>query len=135
MKKEDVKTNFALLCDYAFFSDVSKLNLIGIFKKIVIPNPPAKHPQMFVVASFSVNNEGEGRNYEIIIKFLQKKGGSEIFNDLKFNLAPGREYENKKVDLGIIGRVNNIQFKDKGEYTIQISINGILIEEIPLTVE
>lgn len=40
---------FAIFCDYASMSIDGKLNLNGIFERIMTEKVPAMHPQMFVV--------------------------------------------------------------------------------------
>lgn len=41
---------YALFCDYASVSMDGKINLNGIFERILSEKTPATHPQMFVVS-------------------------------------------------------------------------------------
>jgi hypothetical protein len=45
---------FALFCDYASMSVDGKLNLMGIFERIMTEQTPAVHPQMFVVSKMLI---------------------------------------------------------------------------------
>lgn len=45
---------FALFCDYASLSVDGKLNLVGIFERIMSEKVPAMHPQMFVVSKIII---------------------------------------------------------------------------------
>lgn len=45
---------FSLFCDYASLSVDGKLNLVGIFERIMTEKVPAVHPQMFVVSKILI---------------------------------------------------------------------------------
>ncbi len=45
---------YALFCDYASLSVDGKLNLVGIFERIMSEQMPAVHPQMFVVSKILI---------------------------------------------------------------------------------
>ena len=47
---------FALFCDYASLSMDGKLNLVGIFERILSEKTPATHPQMYVVSKILIPN-------------------------------------------------------------------------------
>lgn len=45
---------YAVFCDYASVSMDGKLNLLGIFERIMSEKTPAVHPQMFVVSKILI---------------------------------------------------------------------------------
>lgn len=45
---------YAVFCDYASVSMDGKLNLLGIFERIISEKIPAIHPQMFVVSKILI---------------------------------------------------------------------------------
>ncbi len=45
---------YAVFCDYASLSVDGKLNLVGIFDRIMTAETPAVHPQMFVVTKMII---------------------------------------------------------------------------------
>lgn len=49
-----IPVEFALFCDYASLSVDGKLNLVGVFERIVTEKTPAIHPQMFVVSKMII---------------------------------------------------------------------------------
>ena len=52
-EKKKVRINpieFVMFCDYASVSMDGKLNLNGIFERIMTAETPTKHPQMYVVS-------------------------------------------------------------------------------------
>ena len=57
MKK--IESNFAFLCDQAFFCSNGKLNIIGVFKEIYSNRLPMIHPQMYVVSNTVIKGKGE----------------------------------------------------------------------------
>lgn len=125
---ENIKSNFAFLCDMAFFSEGGKLNIIGVFKNIFGHKLPIVHPQMYIVSSVSIKGDG---NYEEIIKIFRLKDNAEVVSPLKFNLAVkgGQEAE-----FGIIGQLANIKFEEAGQYEVQIFINEEMIKKVPFSI-
>lgn len=125
---ENIKSNFAFLCDLAFFSEGGKLNIIGVFKNIFGHKLPIFHPQMYIVSSMSIKGDG---NYEKIIKIIRLKDNVEIVSPLKFNLIVkgGQEAE-----FGILGQLTNVKFEEAGQYEIQIFVNSEMIKKIPLSI-
>ena len=45
---------YALFCDHASLSIDGKLNLVGIFERVLTAKIPAMHPQMFVVSKMLI---------------------------------------------------------------------------------
>ncbi len=45
---------YALFCDYASMSIDGKLNLVGIFERMLTKDIPAIHPQMYVVSKMLI---------------------------------------------------------------------------------
>lgn len=128
---ENIKLNFAVLCDYAFFSDSSKPNIIGIFQNIVAPNFPYKHPQMFIVTNVSFQAEGK---YKEVVRLISKKTGVDILPPLEFDLDVKKISGKDTTEVGIVGQINEISFPEQGEYCFRIEMNNELLSEIPLSV-
>jgi len=55
---ENVKLNFAHICDYASFSEGGKLNISGIFKNVNSAEFPITLSQMFIVVNILVDTAG-----------------------------------------------------------------------------
>ena len=125
---ENIKSNFAFLCDMAFFSEGGKLNIIGVFKNIFGHKLPIVHPQMYIVSSVSIKGDG---NYEEVVKIIKLKDNVEIVSPLKFNLAVKG---GQGAEFGIIGQLANIKFEEAGQYEIQIFINDEMIKKIPFSI-
>ncbi len=119
------KPNFVLLCDYAFFSEGGKLNIIGIFKEIFTKTLPLVHTEMFVVTNIFVDVEG---HYKETIRLVDENG-TNITKSLEFIFSP-----RKKTELGVVARFNNIKFKTAGNYKVQVYLNDEIAKEIPFTI-
>lgn len=126
-----MKLNFGFVCDYASFGVGGKLNILGIFKKINGLSLPIIHPQLFIVANILIDQEG---TYKEVIKLVRKEDDQEIITPLEFNLSAPKQPEGKKIELGVVGQINNIKFEKSGEYEFKIFVNDELIDSIPLNV-
>jgi len=125
---ENIKSNFAFLCDQAFFSEGGKLNVIGIFKNINGKNPPIVHPQMFIVSSVYLKGAGK---YEKEIKIIRMRDNFELVSPLKFYLVVEGDQE---AEFGVVGQLANVKFDEAGDYEVQILVNSKLINKIPFKV-
>ena len=124
---ENVKLNFAHICDYASISEGGKLNVSGIFKSINVVKFPAIHLQMFIVVNIIVDTAG---TYKETIKFIKESDGIEIIKPLEFNLVTNKGNS----ELGVFGQISNVKFNEEGIYKFKIYVNDNLIKEIPLVV-
>ena len=115
---ENVKLNFVILCDNAFVAkDSDTLNVIGIFDKIKVNKLPAIIPRFFVVTNV---NGDVGTHKQIII--LKNKETSEKIAELSGDLI----INTLKQKAQFIGKFFNILFSSKGEYVIEVFIDGEL---------
>jgi hypothetical protein len=124
---ENVKLNFAHICDYASFGEGGKLNILGIFKNINAAKFPVIHPQMFIVANILVDTAG---TYKEIIKLVREEDGIEIITPFEFNITANKA----NAELGVFGQINAVKFDKEGIYKFKIYVNDNLIKEISLIV-
>lgn len=126
---KNIKLNFGFVCDYAFFSEGQKLNIIGTFKNISVSSVPAKHSQMFIVTNASVDESGD---YEQVLKLVREEDGVEL-NNIKINLTVNKVGD-EPAELGFLGQLNDLVFEKEGKYSFKLFINGDLIGEVPLQI-
>ena len=124
---ENVKLNFAHICDYASFGDGGKLNVLGIFKSIFSNKLPIIHPQMFVVTNIIVDTAGI---YRERIELIREEDSKPIISPLEFNLSAGQS----GMELGALGQITQARFDKAGKYKFKITVNDLLIKEIFLSV-
>lgn len=124
---QGVVLNYAFVCDQAFFSEGRKLNIIGIFQNISGPTLPIIHPQLFIVANFTVDKQGE---YTVQVKLKKVGEKKSILNPLNLKLKA----EKDKSEVGLIGQLTNLKFEENGEYTVQLFINSELVKNLLINV-
>jgi hypothetical protein len=128
MPNENIKLNFAHICDLAFLSQNGKANIIGIFRTIYSPNFPVKHPKFSVITSFTVLNfVGKHKQTIKIIREEDKKEIGPIIN-VDF------EVKDEKQELNFLGDIIGIGFEKPGNYSIKIFFDENEIYSIPFDV-
>jgi len=129
---ENVKLNFAHVCDYAFNGEGGKPCIIGIFKNITVQNSEQPHPQMFIITNITIET---GKEYKQIIKLVKDdKPNEDIINPIILPFTIGKESGQNEVEFGFIGQINNTKFKESGKYLFKIYINDTFLKEIPIVV-
>lgn len=130
---ENVKLNFAHLCDMAFLSKEGKVNIIGIFKTIFSQNFPAIHPKFSVVISFLISKGSQG-NHGIKIRMVKKDENKSNMPDLNFNFEVSESAINQDGEMNFIFDAAGINFESPGEYEIIIILDDKEIKKIPFAV-
>jgi len=109
-----MKTTLKAICDSAFYTqDSKKLNIIGIFERIVLKDFPAVHPQLSAVFSFE-GEPGEGGEYYF-----------DITDSQGVKIADTSD-KSQKFLLGVNGRLNLIinlsfiKFSHSGVYKFNL---------------
>lgn len=128
MINENIKINYAHICDVAFLSQGGKANVIGIFKNIFSKDFPASHPKFSIIVSILVIKM-RGVHTEAIKIFRssdQKIIGPEI--KVEFNV------QNDSQELNFIGDIVNTVFEKPDEYGIKIFFDGEEVYSIPFQV-
>jgi hypothetical protein len=125
----DVK--LGLICDYANISQDGKLNVMGIFSRILAPQFPVTHPIMHLVIIFAANSPEKGRNKELQLQLLDEDGNSlmNISGNFQIPNQPG-----PTIEMQQIFALQMLQFKNEGNYAFHILINGETKATIPLQV-
>ena len=116
---ENIKLNFVHVCENAFLSNDGKLNIIGIFNKIITPEFPFVHPKFFIVTSISGAPAKYMENIEII-----SNDNDKILNIQK-EISINKEGESANFIAQFIG----VPFAEEGTYEIKVSINGDVVKK------
>ncbi len=124
---ENVNLNYIHVCDTAFFSEMGKLNIIGIFKKIFAKKCPATHPIFSVVASFFITGL-EGNIKKKIALF--DEGNNQIGDCVEFNL----DISKKQDEINSVSTFANMTFPKFGKYNIKVFLNDNLVAACPIEV-
>lgn len=127
-----MRISLALLADYANVSREGKLNIMGVFDNISATSVPTVHAQMQLVLTVegSAIDAGKEHPLEIELQAPTKETVFKINGALNFGRVPtgGAVKANSTIQL------NNLIFQQYGRYCFRISINGMMLTEIPFTV-
>ncbi len=126
----DVK--LGMIADYANVSQDGKLNVMGIFSRILAPTFPASHPLLHLILVFSARAGEKGLDKEVRIRLLDGDGKSlmELNGHFPVPDAPG-----PMVELQQIFAIQMLQFPASGDYAFHILVNGETKATLPLAVE
>jgi hypothetical protein len=113
-EKATLKSEFILLCDYAFIGDGGKLCVIGKFETIFVRDLPSAHPEMFIVAHFS----GEPNStHDLRLSIIDPSGKEMIPSD-----APNFKIQLSGYGTGnFIHRLFNFPINNAGDYSVSFS--------------
>lgn len=117
-KKEttNLKSEFILLCDYAFIGEGGKLCIIGKFETVFVRDLPSNHPEMFIVAHFS----GEPNSiHDMKLSITDPKGEEMIGED-----APTFKIQLSGYGTGnFMHRLFNFPINMVGDYVVSFITN------------
>jgi len=123
--------SFAVFADGANLSQEGKLNVLGVFDALAVGGFPAVHPRTHFVVRLkgTVDDAGAHR-----LTFAWVAPNDEVLwsSDGELNVAagPNPAFE---MDLPIIA-VIDLPLNQAGLYTMQVSLDGILVSEVRLHV-
>lgn len=128
-----LRIQYSHLCEMAFLSQNGNLNLIGIFEKVNCQNFPMVFSRLSIVTAL----EGKGGDYEMLIKILNKKTNEEVVSPIliRIKIDPKKMPNGEPEHLRIIGEINNLVFKEPGDFEVQILLKGEPIYRIPFSVQ
>ncbi len=121
------KVNFVHLCEYASLSD-GKLNVLGVFEGLTSPGFPIIFPQLYVVTNLTFLETSEEEVTQEI-QILSPNGDVVSKYPVSFPVMES----NKRI--GTIGQLNNVSFKEAGQYKLKVFIDGIEVKSEDLQIE
>jgi len=113
---DEIKINFLHICEYAFFSEDKKVNVLGVFDGMTAESFPIIHPRFSIV--IGVNGTIFNKRKEIEI--LSPSGEPVISTQINVNL------ENKPKANLIINLIG-VPFQVAGTYKIVFKIDDKII--------
>lgn len=123
----------ALLADYANVTQEGKLNIMGIFGRLIAPAFPTTHPEMCLVMRFEAGPAERGSTKKVEVKLLDADGR------VKFNSSSQIPIPDEPTRLTTqifnILRLQNLQFEKPGSYSFEILVNEETKSRVPLIVE
>lgn len=123
----------ALLADYANTSQDGKLNIMGVFNRILTKDFPTVHLEMRLVFRLEAQPSERGRQATLEIKLLD--ADANILQNLTGRLTIPEQSPQPTVQIDQILRLTTVAFEKPGNYRFDILVDGDLKAEVPFTVE
>lgn len=123
----------AVLADAANVSREGKLNIFGIFGRIIASNFPSLHPQMQLVLTFEAESVEGGQEKKIEVRLMDGDGNMvlAITGTLKVPKAKNPAYP---IVINHIFPLPGVPFPKAGDYAFKILVNGETKKTVPLLV-
>ena len=125
----DVK--LALTADYANVSQDGKLNVMGIFSRVMAQQFPATHPLMHLVLVFTADASEKGRTREVRIRLVDDDGKALMDINGSFQVPESPEL---RVEMQQIFALQMLQFPNAGQYAFHILVDGRSRATLPLEI-
>ena|SRR3990170_6010973 len=123
----------ALLADYANTSQDGKLNVMGVFNRILAKEFPTVHPEMRLVFRLEAQPSERGRQATIEIKLLD--ADANILQHLTGRLTIPEQSPQPTIQIDQILRFTTVVFKKPGDHRFDILVDGDLKAKVPFIVE
>lgn len=128
---KSMEVQAALLCDSA--QDYNgKLCLLGSFDTIVTPGLPAVHPHCAIALRIVCRAEDEG-DHKLQLSLIDEDGKN-ILPKIEPNVEVKLPENVFFFSRNLIFNLQQIKFERSGQYSIDITIDGVMMARIPLQV-
>lgn len=127
-----MQVKLAVVADHANVSAEGKLNILGIFDRIVVSSLPAVHPQMHLVVRLEAHPAERDRAHPVEVR-LHDPDGQAVF-ELKGDVVP-QGLPGEAITANHIIGINNLVLARTGEYLFVVFVDHDLKAETPLIVD
>lgn len=126
-KGKNSKLTYMVIADFAFPGENGKPGIIGIFDTLGVPNFPAQHPELFVVANIKGSENSE---HEVALELEDPSG-----NNLLLPNSPKIKVHLSGTGSGnVVHRFFNLSFKQVGLHKFVLSVDGEKVGQAELQV-
>lgn len=123
-----------LLADGANIAADGKLNLLGVFDRIVASGIPFTHPSLFLIARFAAR-VSEGSSHSLQIALVDADGQEVVPRTRPLPLTFGLNGPGRPMTAQVIAQFVDLQLPVFGEYDFHLHVDGEYTASIPLYVE
>ena len=128
-----MEIDLALLADAATVDVAGKLNILGIFDRISVPEFPAPHPHISLVFRFSASmGEAGEHQVEIVLKDPDGKEMMKLSGGLQ--VGPGPAMAGGEVRVPQVLNIERLVFPKAGRYHFEVKLDGVHQVSLPLLV-
>ena len=115
-----------LLCDYALTAKDGKISAVGIFSQINVPQLPAIHGRLFVVAVLAA----DPGPYPLMLQIVAPSGAEVLPSPprLQIEVPPGTTTANVIADL------NGLEVREIGRHRLELRSGDDVLGTAPFTV-
>lgn len=124
-----MQIDLAVLADAATIDGAGKLNILGIFDRIGAAEFPARHERMCLVFRINASIEEVGE-HEVGIAVVGPSG--EEVSRMDGALRIGPQKGGGSIRIPQVVHMDGFVFPEPGSYSIDISIDGEIVETINL---
>jgi hypothetical protein len=129
---DEVNIQFALLADAANKAENGKLNLLGVFDRILVADFPSAHAGAVLVARLSFTQLEIGKEFELNFVFVEEDGQGLAAVKGNLKLTGGQAGMNQHTDLIVPFPV--MPLPQPGNYRFSVVLNGEDKAGVPLYV-
>ena len=121
-----------LMADYANVAEGGKLNVMGIFSRVMSGAFPARHPEMVLIMQFSANPAEYNTTKKLTVRCLDEDGHKEIITWSRDIPIP--EGQGRNITLNQMLKLHDVVFPKAGTYRFYVLVNEDAKGDIPLEV-
>jgi hypothetical protein len=115
-----------LLCDYALTAKDGKISAIGVFSQINVPQLPAVHGRLFVVAVL----EAAPGPYPLLLQIVAPSGSDLLPNPPRLQI----EVPAGTTTANVIADLNGLEVREIGRHRLELRTGDRLLGSAPFTV-
>ena len=128
-----MEIDLAFLADAATVDMAGKLNVLGIFDRLSVPEFPAPFPHISLVLRFSASL-GEAGRHKVEIRLKDPENSEMMKLDGDLQVGPGPALSGGQVRVPQVINIERLLFPIAGRYHFYVVLNGIHQVSVPLTV-
>lgn len=112
-----------LVADYANIAEGGKPNVMGIFREIYAEQFPARHSDMYLVATLVASPAEFGQERTITTKLINADA-TEMLMEYSQSITVPKATAGRKAEINTILRVRDIIFKEPGTYQFSVLVDN-----------
>ena len=128
-----MEIDLAFLADAATVDVSGKLNILGIFDRLSVPELPGHHPHLSLVLRLSASL-GEAGIHKMEIALSDPDGVKMMGLNGEFHVGPGPALSGGQVRIPQVLNIERLVFPKAGRYDFNVSLDGEHHVSIPLYV-
>lgn len=126
-----MKIEVFALCDAATNSH-GKLNLLGTFDQIFVPQVPVMHPSFSIALRVRFGKMEEGA-HQVELQLVDPDG-SKVLPPMKGEVVPRMGADVESVAVNMIFNFHNTKFDAYADYQLNLNVDDVSVASLPLSI-